>query len=123
VFGPGEKWIWHGIRLITSDYEVEGGDPYLGRRHRMLLRRAGFEQILASASYDAYPDQQSQAWFMNVIASRFEDLAFVERCVNRGLADEETLRTIAGAWREFGQSEDAFANIPYCEAVAWKQEA
>ena len=76
---------------------------------------------VAFASYETYPTPEALQRRVEITHSRFKDRSFVDRVVNSGLSDEETMAKYAEAFREFGSHPDSFLAIGHGEVVGWKE--
>ncbi len=122
VSGPGEDELRKAAEVMFKSWLNVSGTPYFGRRLRSLLQEAGFMRVLAQASYDSYPTQESLTRFLDIYASTFEnERTFIDRVTKSGLADEGEMREFANAFREFGRHPDSFFALSHCEAVGWKE--
>lgn len=95
-----------------------GGDPSLGRRHRQLLRTAGFEEALLSASIDSYGTREAIADYAESWADWAVD--HKELIVAQKWALEEDVERMADQLRTWGAHPDAFFGRFRCEAVTHK---
>jgi SAM-dependent methyltransferase len=93
--------------------------PYVGRQLRALLAEAGFVRCEGSARVvvDA-TDEQAQG-VGEFSAGGYENDAFVEQAVQRGLATAEEMAGFAGAWRTWGGHPGAFLARLWCEAIGF----
>lgn len=121
---------WGGFLIAPSTPELDqaisyykllqqrnGGNPYVGRQLRGLLRDAGFSNIKASASYECYEDLGSIAEYL---ASRIESSESIDRAVEKGWATLDSLRLMSDALRQWSQHADAIFAQAWCEAVGYK---
>ena len=121
---------WGGFLIAPSTPELDkaisyykllqqknGGNPYVGRQLRALLREAGFTGIKASASYECYENLSSIAEYL---ALRIEDSDRVDRVVERGWADANSLESMSRTLREWSQHPDGLFAQAWCEAVGQK---
>jgi ubiquinone/menaquinone biosynthesis C-methylase UbiE len=121
---------WGGFLIAPSSPELDkaisyykllqqrnGGNPYVGRQLRALLREAGFTGIKASASDECYENLSSIA---DYLALRIEDSERVDRAVERGWTDANSLESMSRALREWSQHPDALFAQAWCEAVGQK---
>jgi hypothetical protein len=99
-----------------------GGEPDAGRHMRAWARQAGFTSVQATASAWCYTGPEERVWWGNSWAERLTDSPFGDRAVEHGLATREDLERLAGAWRHWAASEDAWFVIPHgeilCEVLA-----
>ena len=118
---PSDPTIEHSIELWERLWAHNGGDPKLGRRHKMLLRETGFTRIEASASYDYCGTTESANGFSQLMAHEFSEAGASRQLLDLGWADRSDLYKITTAWKLWGENPDSFFARPRCEAVGWKK--
>jgi ubiquinone/menaquinone biosynthesis C-methylase UbiE len=94
-----------------------GGEPDAGRRMTAWARAAGFADVRASASVWLYATQDERGWWGGLWADRLTQSGFAEHAVGVGLATEQDLRRLAGAWRRWAASDDGWFLIPHGEIL------
>ena len=115
IWYPPEPLFEIDNEVMCKVWQANGGDPFIGRRSKALLREAGFENIQTSSSCGGRsPENQARA------ADRYYGSEWADRIVELGIADSETLRKIGDARQKFAEHPDAFISITWCEAVGWK---
>ena len=133
VFG-GRHGDWGGFLLATKNPNTKkafsifirlmkknGGDPYFGRNQTAYLRKAGFTQLISSASYDCWTPTLSTARRVGeFMKAYFASDEFVGPVLRYGLADAGALEKIQSAFDDWGEDEDLFAAEAWGEAVTWK---
>lgn len=101
---PSTPELEEAIRLYKELQIANGGDVYMGRRLKGLLREAGFAKISVSASYECY---QEPAAIAEYIALRLESRGHTQ---------------VRESWekvRTWSQHPDAFFAQAWCEAAGW----
>ena len=83
-----------------------------------MLRKAGFFDIIATASCEYYGTPEATRYFGQKAAGFIS--SFANTAIQLGWADKETIEQMKHEWRSWGDNPDAFYMIPYCEAVGWK---
>lgn len=121
IYTPPDVALDKAIELFLKVWKHQGGDPFVARRHRALLREAGFARIVASASAEYWGTPEATRAFGELFASIFEDPHFTEPLMAQGWADNVTLEKIAHAWRAWSEHPDAYFARVCCEAVGWKE--
>jgi ubiquinone/menaquinone biosynthesis C-methylase UbiE len=105
------------IRLMKRN----GGDPHFGRNQTAYLRRAGFERLISSASYDCWtPTPAIARQVGHFMKAYFASDEFVGPVLHHDLASDDTLKRIQSAFDDWGENEDIFAAEAWGESVAWK---
>ena len=112
---PAGMEQWRSVYMATA--RANGGEPDAGSRLLSWARAAGFADASASASTWCYATpadraRQSQTWAQRCLTS------FGPRAVELGLADGADLETMAQAWRQWGDSEDAWFVVVHGEVLA-----
>lgn len=119
IYYPAHEDIDRFWELTKRVIEHHGGDPRLGRKQRRLLREAGFHNIAASASSDAFSTPEFTGGF-----SRYFGGVFLEQhrklILEEHWATESELAAMRDALLAWGGNPDAFHARCRCEAVAWK---
>ncbi len=121
---------WGGFLVAPSNPELDeaisyykrlqqnnGGDPYVGRKLRALLRQSGFIEIKASASYECYQDHRLIAEYL---AMRIEDSETTDKAVERGWTNPEAIELMSRALRDWSKHPDALFAQAWCEAIGRK---
>ncbi len=98
-----------------------GGDPFMGRRLRALLREAGFARTTGTGSCETWGTPQSTRTMTAALTSEFTGPRIAETAIKMGWADQAQMDETARALKDWGDNEDAFMAIVWCEAVGWKE--
>lgn len=119
VYYPVHEDVDRFWKLTVRVIEQSGGDARFGRKQRRLLREAGFRDVVASASSDAFGTTEMTAGF-----SRYFGVVFLnqhrERILKEQWATEAELTAMQNALLAWGSDPDAFYSRCRCEAVGWK---
>ena len=106
---------WRSVYMATA--RANGGEPDAGSRLLSWAREAGLSDVSASASTWCYATPADRAWQSQTWAQRCLT-SFGPRAVELGLADRADLETMAQAWRQWGDSEDAWFVVVHGEVLA-----
>ena len=119
VYYPAHEDVDRFWKLTVRVIEQSGGDVRFGRKQRRLLREAGFQKIVASASSDAFGTTEMTAGFSRYFGGVFlnQHRALI---LNQQWATELELIAMQNALLAWGSSPDAFYSRCRCEAVGWK---
>lgn len=98
-----------------------GGDPYLPKRYRAVLREAGFTRIQMSASCEYRSTREATRTWANVLSEFARNPTLSERAMTLGWANQTTLDAMVAALQAWGEHPDAFWAETWCEAVGWKE--
>ena len=112
---PAGMEQWRSVYMATA--RANGGEPDAGSRLLSWAREAGFTDVTASASTWCYATPADRAWQSQTWAQRCLT-SFGPRAVELGLADRADLETMAQAWRQWGDSEDAWFVVVHGEVLA-----
>jgi ubiquinone/menaquinone biosynthesis C-methylase UbiE len=108
------------LELIWKRWEQDSGSPFFARRHREVLREAGFSQVKASASSNCHGTPEATRHWGRATAQYIMEAHIANKIIEKGWADLATLKEMADAWRTWGEHPDAYWAMVWCEAVAWK---
>jgi len=117
LIAPSSPELNKAIEYYKLLQQSNGGNPYVGRQLRGLLRQAGFTGIKASASYECYENLSSIAQYL---ALRIESSESMDKAVERGWTDLQSLESMSSALREWSQHPDGIFAQAWCEAVGQK---
>ena len=112
---PAGMEQWRSVYMATA--RANGGEPDAGSRLLSWAREAGFTDVTASASTWCYATPADRAWQSQTWAQRCLT-SFGPRAVELGLADGADLEAMAQAWRQWGDSEDAWFVVVHGEVLA-----
>jgi ubiquinone/menaquinone biosynthesis C-methylase UbiE len=119
VYYPAHEEVDRFWNLTRRVIEHNGGDARFGRKQRRLLREAGFRNIVASASCDAFGTTEMTAGFSRYFGGIFlnQHRALI---LKEQWASEAELTAMQNALLTWGSHPDAFYSRCRCEAVGWK---
>lgn len=129
--GDHDGRIWGNMNPVMNDVRDfirkrnarSGSNYYLGKELRALLRHAGFENVVASASVECHGTPEAMAGASEIIAQVIEEAETLQIALEHQLADEATLKRWAAAIRKWGTDPDSVHILMNCEAVGWKEWA
>ena len=97
-----------------------GGDPFIGRRLRALLREADFTKTIGTASSETWGSPERVQSFLPALIEEFTGPKITETALQLGWADQAQMDEAARALEDWSTHPDAFMAIVWCEAVGWK---
>jgi len=112
VWAPADPLLDRWRELYLAVARANGGEPLAGRLLVDWARRAGCTRIEASASAWVYTTAEERAWWGGSWAERATVSAFAENARTYGLATDDELQAIAGAWRRWGAADTGWLLIP-----------
>lgn len=117
---PTSETLDRSIDAFLKDWRNTGGNPYLPRRYKELLRTAGFAEVAVSASAVPYTGAGAVG-FSQMAAGLFASADFASRAAAARLADKAEIEGMRAAWVEWGRDATAFLSMTFCEAIAFKK--
>lgn len=118
ILSPYSPQMEKVIGLLTQFKRYKGSDPFIGRRHRELLRKAGFTKVEASATCEYDGNLYNTRKRASLAAKLIQQMT--EKATSLGWADADEMRKLSDAAKEWGENEDAFDVIICCEAIGYK---
>lgn len=122
LVAPTDPLIDGAFDLYVRFRQDNGGDPYIGRRLREFVRRAGFVRTRGSAAYECWGTEEETSYIVDVLLAELAGPRVAGHAVQRGWADEAHFGRIASALRRWGADSDAIWAHAWFEAVGWKPE-
>ena len=122
LISPAEATLTTAYDIWLKYRQHCGGDPFMGRRLRALLREAGFEKTKGTASSETWGTPQLTQSMKSVLKEEFTGPKIAETAIQMGWADQAQMDSAVSALKEWGDHADAFMAIVWCEAVGWKEE-
>jgi ubiquinone/menaquinone biosynthesis C-methylase UbiE len=117
---PADPLLMRFWQILGRLFERNGGNPYLGKQQRALLRQAGFVNVQASASYDCYGTEETTRLWAAIPAGYLLEEKSVKQFSEYGLAEPFELESMSKAWQKWGENPDALFAHSFGEAVGWK---
>ena len=115
---PADAALDRWLAMYCAVAEANGGEPDAGSRLRHWALEAGFGTVVASASAWCYATDDERAWWGGLWADRVESTALGARAVELGLATPADLTELAGAWRAWAATPDAWFAVLHGEILA-----
>jgi len=97
---------------------ANGGEPDAGRHLHAWARRAGFSEITCTASAWSYARPDEREYWGGTWRERIAYSAIAGQAVDYGLATRADLERMAGGWREWTDTPDAWFGILHAEILA-----
>ena len=112
--------LWPSLNVKV--WAHNGGDPCLGRKHRRLLKQAGFVRTQGSSSAESYGSVEATSGITAVMVEHHRAPAFVQVVLEEGWADHSELEAMYSEVLSWGERDDAFLSLTFCETIGWKPE-
>jgi ubiquinone/menaquinone biosynthesis C-methylase UbiE len=105
---PTSPILEKSLELQEKVWQLNGGDPHLGRTLRALLTATGFINTRASASYDSYGTPEEIRLWAERMVDHFSQSPLSDRLVALGWTDRAMLSQMCEAWRYWSDHPSAF---------------
>lgn len=117
--------IWHPrvaglddwLELYERVARANGGEPHARRLLMSWAQEAGFTGGTATSSTWTFSTPAERAWWSAMWAGRTTESAYARRAIESGHATPALFESVAGAWREWGEREDAWFAVPRGELL------
>ena len=121
IYMPTSEPFESAVDIYMKFRQHNGGNPFVGRQLRSILRDAGFANVQWSASYDVWSTPEQIKAFTDVILVEMTGPLIRERAVQMGWATLKYFDEIVEAINDWGQHPDAIFAISLCEVVGWTE--
>lgn len=109
-----DRWL----EVYCAVAEANGGEPDAGSHLLSWALSAGFSEVEPSATAWCYASGEERTWWGGLWADRITTTTLGTRAVELGLATEDELATMAGAWRAWADVPDAWFAVLHGEVLA-----
>ncbi|GAO16616.1 uncharacterized protein UV8b_01482 [Ustilaginoidea virens] len=101
---------------------ANGGEPDAGRMVHAWAKKAGFSPggISCSVSSWCYSTREEIDWWSGLWSERTMASGFAESAIETGTATRAQIEDASGAWRRWGEEQDAWFAVPSGEVVCRK---
>lgn len=117
-WAPADPLLDRWLALYLDVTTRNGHDACIGPELLRLAHQAGFTDVTVSSSNWTYADPESRAWWGSLWADRVRYSRFAEQAIDYGLSDTDELASIAQAFLDWADSDDAVFIIPHVEILA-----
>ncbi len=118
LMAPRTPLLARAQEAVIEAWIRNGSDPFFGRRHRTLLRDAGFEPLSFAASYDNYVTPAETRGLGKFTAQLLRQPHMAGPLITSGWTTKGELDEMAAAFERWGCEPDAFYARARCETVA-----
>ncbi len=115
---PGSPALTRWLELYHQVTRRNGGEADAGRHLLGWVRRAGFDDAVATSSTWTFADPEGRRWWGGVWAERMVASRLAEQARDYGLADAAALEEIARAWRRWAEDDGGVFVVPHGEVLA-----
>ena len=120
IISPSNPLLDRAIDLYIKFRQYNGGEPYIGRRLRALLREAGFKNTKASVACDYWGTTEDTTSIVEMLVVEFAGPKIREQSTQLGWADKSHFEKIVPALKKWSEHADSFFALTQPEAVGWK---
>lgn len=106
---------WREIYLAVA--RGNGAEPEAGRRLLSWAQRAGFEDVVPSASVWCYATREDRSWWGGSWAQRLTESALADQAIEGGHATRSELEWSAQAWLRWAESPDGWYVVVHGEVL------
>jgi ubiquinone/menaquinone biosynthesis C-methylase UbiE len=121
VIYPDNPLIAEAFDLYRKYWKQNGGDPYLPRRYKEILREAGFMRIEVTASAPIQATMEDTINFAEFLASHLLEPVFIDTVTEWMWIDRDKVQKMSEALKAWGEHPDAISIWVCCEGVGWKE--
>ncbi len=121
----GSLFYWPETPLLREAYDLyfrywqeNGGNPYLPRQYRRILRESGFDVIEMAGEVNVSATSDRVAAVGNYGSTHWLEPVFAEAVVDRGWVTREHLEKLANSFEVWAADPDAFTGLTFVSAVA-----
>ncbi|MGP0110706.1 MAG: methyltransferase domain-containing protein [Acidimicrobiales bacterium] len=118
TFFPDDPELQRALAAYGRLTRVNGANWDAGRRLLHWAHRAGFTEVVASASAWCFATPEDRGWWGGLWADRFTQSALAEQLLGHRIATDEDLVSFAAAWRRWASSPDGWFAVLHGEVVA-----
>lgn len=120
LIAPSDPRLDRGLELYCRFRQHNGGDPYIGRRQRALLRQAGFHNTKGLISCDYWGTTEETTSFVDALIAEVAGPKIMEQAIELNWVDESHFEETVAALKSWSRDADSFFSMTQCEAVGWK---
>ena len=120
IISPDIPAFMEHARIRSVFHAEQGSDMTLGLRLHLVLREAGFVEVIPSASLEMFVSPQEKRGIADWAIDTTRSETFREITTKLRLADEATLARHIREFEDFAANPDSWVAGPNGEAVGWK---
>jgi len=114
---PADPDLDAWLDLYRRVARANGGEPDAGRYLFDWALRAGFEEVVPSASAWCFATEEDRRWWGSLWADRVTQSAFAERAVALESASRDELTRMADAWRRWASAPNGWFAVLHGEII------
>lgn len=117
LWAPLDPVLDHWLDVYHRVARSNQAEPDAGRHLLGWAQEAGFTDITCSASAWCFATETDRAWWGGTWAQRMTASSFAGQAVERGLATEDDLIEMAGAWERWAAAPDGWFAVLHGEIL------
>ncbi|MET8825160.1 methyltransferase domain-containing protein [Streptomyces sp. NPDC004610] len=119
---PASPGLDAWLDLYRRVARANGGEPDAGRRLKSWALAAGLTDLTATSATWTFATDEERDWWSGLWADRTVASAYAERATGGGHTDEEGLRAVSQAWREWDAQADGWFCVLHGEILCRKRD-
>jgi ubiquinone/menaquinone biosynthesis C-methylase UbiE len=108
--------LW--LSVYTKVARANGAEPDAGRELLSWALKAGFSEVVPSASVWCFAEEQSRQWWSELWAERIVGSRIAEQAVSEGFATRQELSDMADGFRNWASQPDSWWTVLHGEIIA-----
>ncbi len=121
LLAPHLPLVEETFELYFKYWQHNGGDPYLPRGYREILRESGFINVEVTGTAEVEATSEATRFYAQLFARHINEPIFLHTVTELGWIDSDKIEEMRSAWLEWGEHPDAFKALIYAEGVGWKE--
>ncbi len=121
TYFPPDPDLDRALLAYQAATRANGADCAAGRKLLRWAHRAGFANVVPSASVWCFAVPEERRWWGGLWAERFTRSALAEQLVDREIASRADLEVFAAAWRRWSTTDEGWFAVLHGE-VLWRKE-
>jgi ubiquinone/menaquinone biosynthesis C-methylase UbiE len=121
VLAPASPLLEQARDVELRILQHHGGNPFVGRQLRRLLREAGFGRSVGAATAYAGGTAETTNRYAANWRARFESVSHFRTAIEQGWATNQQLVAMAEEITAWGAHPDALFSLTVCSAVGWAE--
>ena len=122
LIAPKDKVLDIAFEIYFKYRLHSGGNPFIGRHLRELLRGAGFIKTRGMASYEVFGTPDKTKSLLNALLEEFTGSRITEQAIQMGWSKQAQMDQARTAFERWAFHPDAFFAHPWCEVIGWKTQ-
>jgi ubiquinone/menaquinone biosynthesis C-methylase UbiE len=115
---PADPRLSRWLEVYQTVTRHNDAEPNAGRMLKAWATRAGFTDLICTASAWCFASEEQRVWWAGTWAQRVTESAMAEQAVAAGISTPAELADIATGWRAWAQAPDAWFAVLHAEVVA-----